>query len=384
MGDTKLLFVINSLGTGGAEQTLAQLLFRLPAHGIESVVATLRRRRDGVRDEVVAAGVPVEELEDNGWIGWLRGMRPILKRVQPDLIHTMLFEADVVGRLSAIGTGVPVLSSVVNTSYDKARLGDPNVRAASLLAVRLIDGWTARNFTTHFHAVSATVKASSVQHLKIAPEAITVVERGRDPYRLGKPSERRKAEARSRFGLTARDEVVVTVGRQEYQKGHAFLLRAVPALVAERPHLKLLVAGRRGRMSNDLEALCQTLDLGDRVRFLGHIDAVPELLAAADLFVFPSLFEGLGNALLEAMALGLPVVVSDIPVLREVVEEDRSGVFVPPAAPGELAAAVSGLLENRDKMRAFGERGREIFEERFTLDRYLGRMVDLYRGLVGR
>jgi glycosyltransferase involved in cell wall biosynthesis len=100
------------------------------------------------------------------------------------------------------------------------------------------------------------------------------------------------------------------------------------------------------------------------------------------MFVFPSLYEGTGGAAIEAMALGLPIVTSDIPSMREVVGAGESAVLVPPGDPAPLADAIALLLSDRDKMKQLGRRGSEMFQERFTLERSALRMVELYRDLI--
>jgi glycosyltransferase involved in cell wall biosynthesis len=120
------------------------------------------------------------------------------------------------------------------------------------------------------------------------------------------------------------------------------------------------------------------------VRFLGHRRDVPEILAAADVFAFPSLWEGLGCSVLEAMALGLPIVASDLEPIREVVEDGRCAVLVPPRTPGALASAISSLLDDRPRAEDLGREGREIFRRRFTLERSTQRMVELCRRVAGQ
>jgi glycosyltransferase involved in cell wall biosynthesis len=108
------------------------------------------------------------------------------------------------------------------------------------------------------------------------------------------------------------------------------------------------------------------------------------VLAAADLFAFPSLFEGLGGSLIEAMALGLPIVASDLPAVREVLEQGNEGnaTLVPPGMSEPLAEAIDDLLSDRSKAERHGGRSRRIFEERFTLDRSIDQMAGLYRAMV--
>lgn len=153
-------------------------------------------------------------------------------------------------------------------------------------------------------------------------------------------------------------------------------------LVSNHPHLVLLVAGRSGDVTGELESLRHRLGLQNRVQFLGHREDVPEILAAADLFVFPSFYEGLPGAVIEAMALGLPIVASDIEPVRETVEVGQNAILVSPASPVELASAIEGILKNRQTAHAFGARSREIYEKGFTLEQSMGRLMEFYRQVV--
>jgi hypothetical protein len=211
---------------------------------------------------------------------------------------------------------------------------------------------------------------------------VTVVPRGRDPERLGRPSAERRRRARAALGLDDGAELALAVGRHEFAKGLPDLVEAAAALAPRRPRLTVLVAGRPGALTGELERRIAAAGLDGRVRLLGHRDDLPELLAAADLFVFPSLYEGMPGALIEAMALGLPAVASDLPAVREVVEPGASALLAPPGDPAALGAAIEALLDDRARAAALGRRGREIFERRFTLDRSVAGMLDLYHRLL--
>lgn len=379
MAAIKVRFVINGLGTGGAERSLAEMLPRFAEEGIEPSVACLFRRSEGVQEGVRGAGFDVRFLSAHGRLARVRELRRVLREDPPDLVHTTIFEADLIGRLAAAGLGVPVTTSLVNTSYDGVRLEDPNVRRWRLAAARRIDGWTARHLTDHFHAITRTVAESATMSLGIPPERITVIPRGRDPERLGRRTEERRARARTALGLAADDEVLLSVGRQEFQKGQGTLLEAMSRL---RDRAVLLIAGRTGNATEALRTSMETLGLGDRVRFLGHRSDVPDLLAAADVFVFPSVYEGFGGALIEAMGLGLPVVASDLPALREVVEPDGSALLVPPGDAGRLAESMTRLLSDEALRARLGARGRERFLERYTIEGVSRRMADLFRAVA--
>jgi glycosyltransferase involved in cell wall biosynthesis len=257
-----------------------------------------------------------------------------------------------------------------------------NTSAARLRIAQSIDGWMARHLTHHLHANSNAVKAAAIRDLGILPERITVIEGGRNPVRLGQPSPERRRQARSNLGFRDEDEILLNVGRQDNAKGQCYLLEATEELARRRPRLFLLVAGRTGDASQNLVRLCQRPGIRGRVHILGDRHDVPDLLAAADLFVFPSVYEGLPNAIIEAMALGLPIVATDIPPHRELLEERRNALLVRPKSSVELTAAIERLLEDRQTALAFGHRSQQIFASRFTLDGCVRRKLELYRALV--
>lgn len=359
------LFVINSFLAGGAERSLLEFLPRLAASGVRPVVVCLRQGQVGFEDELFAQGWDVRMLTGRSRLGAIRALRRLIREIRPALVYTALFDADLAGRVASIGLDVPVVTNLVNTAYDPARAADPKVDARKLALVRIIDGFTARHLTDHFHAISEAVKQSTVETMRVPPDRITVVSRGRDSDRLGIPSPGRTAAARTALGLAAAHQVVVAVGRQEYQKGHCHLVDAFGLMAGSHPDAVLAIAGRKGNATADLQARIERLGLGGRVRLLGHRRDVAEVLAAADVFAFPSLYEGLGGALIEAMALGLPIIASDLAALREVVEPGENADLVPPADPAALAQALGALLDDGPRREEFGARSRELFEQGF-------------------
>lgn len=378
----RLLYVINGLGTGGAERSLAELLPRLGRNSVDPTIVCLNRREEGVERAVQAHGIDVRFVTDGRLPSRIKQVHRIIRQMQPDIVHTTIFEADIVGRLAAVGTRTHVLTTLVNTPYDPVRLRDPNVNRRTLEAVRRLDAFTARHLTDHFHAITHAVKEAGVRDLGVSPDKVTVVERGRDPARLGNPDPERRRRARQELGVWDDDTVLVNVGRQEFQKGQHYLLQAMETLSRRHPRLVLLIAGRTGQATPDIQRLCSERNLGDRVRLLGHRDDLPEILAASDVFVFPSLYEGLGGSLLEAMALGLPIVASDLPALRELLQDGVGGRLVPAASAEALIETIDELLTYPDKARQYGSRNRAVFEDRFTLDRSDERMMELYERLL--
>jgi glycosyltransferase involved in cell wall biosynthesis len=380
----RILYVINGLGTGGAERSLAELLPRLTEAGIRPTVACLFRREEGVEGSVRRNGFDVRILTANGLPGRIRELGHMISADRPDIVHTTIFEADIAGRLAAVRRGPRVMTSLVSTPYSPIRLADPRIRRLRLRSAQLLDSWTARHLTDHFHATSHAAKKSGIESLAIPPVRITVIERGRDPVRLGEASAERRRRSRERLGLRESDEVVVSVGRQEFAKGQRHLLEAAHLMARSRPRLVVLIAGRKGNASQELEEIRDRASLHERVRFLGHRDDVPEILAAGDVFVLPSLYEGFPGTLIEAMALGLPIVASNLDAVREIVVPGRNAELISTGSARDLARAVSKLLDEPRLARAYGARGRVIFESRFTLAPVADKMFALYRMVAGR
>jgi glycosyltransferase involved in cell wall biosynthesis len=248
----QLLIVITGLSGGGSERSLQELVPSLVDSGIEVSIAYMVARATDHDDPLRHDGVRFHHITERRLEGRVRALRRVIASQQPDIVHTTLFEADLAGRLAAWrapGCSPIVLSSIVSTSYDPARLADPNVRAWKLRAVQLVDAWTARHLTDHFHAVSCAVKSAAVRALAIDPSRVTVVERGRDPGRLGEPSPERRARARAALGVGQDARVIVTVGRQEFQKGQVHLVTAFDLIAGTRPDAVLLLVGPPGRQS---------------------------------------------------------------------------------------------------------------------------------------
>lgn len=373
--ELNVLAVVDSLAQGGAERSLLDLAGEMQKHGIVTTFATLRDEQVGFSLE----GLGIERIRIRGAtaLGRVTNLRSHIRTGKFDLVHTTLFASDLSGRLAAWGTGIPVLSSIVNTTYDPSRLSDPHVSAWKVGLIRRVDGWTARNLARRLHAVSKEVRDSATRALGVSDSRIVVIPRGRDPDEFGRSLEARDATRRG-IGLDPEAPVFLTVGRHEYQKGHATLLEAWPAVLSTTPDAVLLLAGRPGHESVRLADMADRLAITGSVRFLGFRRDVADLLGAADVFVFPSRYEGLGGALLEAMASHVPIVVSDLAVTREVL--GNNAWFFPVGDAEALAEAMIGADERADDSVPTAARDR--FMERFTLEAVGSQMAELYREIV--
>jgi glycosyltransferase involved in cell wall biosynthesis len=373
----RVLQIIDSLARAGAEQSLALLAPHLVGQGIDLHVAYLVDR-DGLRAEIERAGVPVLSLAEPG-AGrrrWLAKTVDLVADLRPGVVHTTLFEADLAGRRAASRVGVPCVSSFVNSTYGRSQADREDISRAKLGAAQVVDALTARR-VARFHAVTEHVATVMSRRLLVPRDKIEVIPRGRDATALGRRSEARAAATRRCLGIPADAELIVAVARQEPQKGLDVLLKALPAVRARFPDVRVLIAGREGRATAALAELTAASGLAGTVTFLGMRDDVADLLCAADVFAFPSRWEGAGGTLLEAMALECPIVTSRLPTLLETVDE-TTAVLVAPSSADELAGGlVASLVDRRAATdRALAARAR--FEDRFTIEECGRRMADLY------
>jgi glycosyltransferase involved in cell wall biosynthesis len=373
--DVRVLHVIDSLGRAGAEQSLVATAPHLLDSGIDLHVAYLVER-DGLRQELEATGVPVHSLADGrGRASLIRRTADEVARVRPDVVHTTLFEADLAGRLAAFRRRVPCISSLVNVAY--GRTESAGLPRARLRAAQAADAATGR-LVTHWHALTRHVAQVMSRRLLIPPHRIEVIPRGRDARALGRRTAQRRAAVRTRLGVDPDTPLVLAVGRQERQKGLDLLLEAVPELARRHPDLRVLVAGRQGGASAELDGRRKQLSVADVVQFLGVRDDVPDLMAAADVLAFPSRWEGAGGTVLEAMALGCPLVVTDHPVLREALD-GRSALLVPAESPEALGTAILSTLDDPDAAAARAEVARHRFLADFTVEVSAARTAEMYR-----
>jgi glycosyltransferase involved in cell wall biosynthesis len=171
--------------------------------------------------------------------------------------------------------------------------------------------------------------------------------------------------------------VIGTVGRLVPIKGHEWLLRAAPRVLAEFPHATFVFLGE-GPLLGQLQQLAARLGISGHVMFLGSRQDVPECLAAFDLFAFPSLNEGMGRALIEAMATGLPAVAARVGGIPDVVADGETGLLVPARDEAALADALLKLLRDPARRQAYGQSARRSMDERFDVSAMVRAIDRLY------
>jgi glycosyltransferase involved in cell wall biosynthesis len=375
----KIQHVITTLGVGGAEKHLLDLAGGQVERGHEVRVAFLKGEGELQRD-FEQRDVPVLRLSGGRRGGLSRlpvlgaalGLRArlveALEEFRPDIVHTHLLKADTLGVLAARSAG---RGKIVSSKHN-------DERALLRRTVSIVHGQLARRVARTI-ALSDHVARFTAEHGRVPMERITRIYYGVDAELLA--PRRPRSAVRAELGLAPDAPVLICVGRLAPQKDHPTLLAALAELPSE---VQLLVVGGDpfGDGVSRLAALADQLGLGGRARFLGIRRDVPDLLGAADLFVLPSLWEGLGLVFLEAMAARLPIVASDVSAIPEVVVDGESGWLVPPGDPRVLAGAIASALADEEGRRARGEAGYDRLLARFGLPRMIEETLEVYREVL--
>lgn len=340
---------------GGQNQ--ARLLARElgGADGVEQ--AMLARRGSRLAREARALGLETVEVP------WRAGLDPravagIARRVRGrDLVHAHSSHALQAAVLALAASGAP--AGLVAARRLDYRLSSPSVwrRADLVLAV-------------------STAVARVLEACGLEPGRVRVVHDGIDPSELRPPEEGR---LRSAAGAGPGETLVGAVGALVGHKDHRTLVRAAARLAADRPDVRFVVAGE-GPLRGELEAEVRERGLEGRFALPGHVEDVARSLGDLDLFVMPSREEGLGTAALEAMAAGVPTVVTRAGGLADVAGDAVPSV--PPEDPGALAEAVGRLLDDPEARRAAASAGRRRVEERFTAARMAEGTLAAYRAVA--
>lgn len=371
-----VLHVINCITpTGGAEVSTVQTLPRLASAGLRQAVVSLHPPTDvAAVARMEAAGVQVLSPDTGTAAAAVRAVRAAVRAFRPDLVHSVLWEADRAARPAARLEGVPAVTSLVNAPVPGQRLPPSIAWKASVLGY--LDVAMARHLTAGFHAITETVAQHGVHRLGVPRSAITVVPRGRDRDVLGAPSRERRTRVRELLDIPEHVPVLLNVGRQERQKGQDLLLEAFVRVLERVPMAVLLIAGRPGANTLLVEQKRKKLGLGASVQVLGARGDVPDLLCAADLFVFSSLWEGLGGSVLEAMALEVPVVAFDVPAVAEVLA--GTGRLVATGDVEQLALAVIDDLQDPAQAGRRASAARVRFEEEYSMESVVQGMLAFY------
>jgi len=363
--DLRLAHLIESDGPGGAERMLASLAAELQAAGAQNVVIAPAGGEGWLGRELRGSGVAVELFRLDRPISpaFARWLAETLRRHRIVLAHSHEFSMAVYGAWAARRAGVAHLFTMHGSRYYAERL-------RRRIALRL-----AAALSGSVVAVSQSLARHLSRDLWIRASRITTIPNGVRPVAVT------RSTLRHELRLEPGDQLAVAVGNLYPVKGHAYLLEALGLLATRLPRLHVAIAGR-GELEGSLGARAHALQLDERFHLLGLRSDVGNVLAGADVFVLPSLSEGLPLALLEAMLAARPIVATAVGEVPAVLDGGRAGVLVPPGDAAALARALAGLLADRALAQRLGAAAALRATEEYTLETMLDRYVQLYTRLL--
>ena len=336
----KIIHIIQSLGNGGCEN---MLLRTLPLLGdFDHTIITLKNPGD-LAPKFIDAGVKVKTTH------WPQLRKQVLLE-SPDIIITYLFHADMLGRIFLRIKNTPVIP-FLRTTYNHPKY----------LIARILE-WMTKSLVNQYLANSVAVKDFYIKHIGVHPEKITVIPNGIDIEYFDSITP--NPDLRKSLSIAPSDFVIICVANLHINKGHHYLLEAFE--VCDLKNVKLLIVGDGDEKENLLHQI-ENYRSKENIIFLGRRTDVPQLLKISNLFMLPTLFEGQSNAIMEAMAAGIPIITTDIPENRALIENTASGILVPTHSASTLCKAIHTIQDNTDYAGEIRQNAKKIISEHFSL-----------------
>ena len=294
----------------------------------------------------------------------------LCRREKFDVVHTHTSKGGFLGRIAARLAGVPLVIHTAHGFY----FNQMNCGPKAAVFYRFLEKF-ASHFCDLIISVNEEDRLSAIEKGVVRPSKIHTVINGINTKRFENvvPPDSLRRE----LDPSGQAILIGTTGRLMPQKGYHYLIQAMPTVLREFPGARVIFVGD-GPLESELKGLAGQLGVSDQCRFLSFRTDIPELLASFDIFVLPSLWEGLSISLLEALAAGKPIVATNIKGNREVIDHGVNGLLVNPGDPAALAEGIIHLIRDKEKARGVGERAREKARKCFSEEAMVQRTLDLY------
>ena len=364
MKKIKILYVITSLGLGGAEKLLLDYVKRLNQEKYSFYICCFRDKPDDLIGEISKyAEVFNFKIRNKFNPIVIPHLIKLINQIQPDIIHTHLFQPRFYTTVAHLFSKKSVLFT---HKHNNVNIKEHNVFIFfEMLSII---------FNQKVIAISQSVKQSLIKYEFIPEKKIIVIHNGIDNQKFNDTINKTKI-------LNEKKIIIGTVCRLERQKGLKYLLLAMKIILTKFPEAKLEIIGD-GTLLNELQELSKKLGISNSVIFFGKFTDVKPFYNRMDVFVLPSLYEGFGIVLLEAMASGVPVIASNVDGIKEVIQDDINGILVQPRNPEAIAIALTRLIENHQLYNQLVEEGLKRARV-FDIHEHLMKLDNLYSSLLG-
>lgn len=346
---------------GGAQTFLIELIRNLDKTKFEAKVVTIVEKGILAKD-LAQLGVEITHIHKKSRVdlGLIFKLKNYIKLYKPDIVHTQLFGSDTLGRIAAFLAGVKVIITT-----------EQNINPDEGTAKKLVKS-ILQHVNKKIVVISEGVKNYSIKKDKIKPAKIKLIYNAVDlekfSFRQFKPIDLNNIKA----GVVA---------RFDQQKGHKYLLQAMPQIIAKYPGFKLILAGT-GSLEAELKKLVQDLNIENNVEFIGVRHDITRLLHRFDLMIMPSIWEGLGIAVIEAQASGIPVLVSNVPGMSELVEQGQTGYLFKPENPDAIFQALDHFLSNPENHEQVIKNARKQCEQNFGIKKMISEYEKVYKEFI--
>ena len=395
-GNIRVIHIITRLDMGGsAQETLLTLLTLDPRFykltlikGSTSESAMTSAEFQNVNQQLAAAcdrGVEIITLPS-----LVRRISPyhdlkalvllwsLIRRYKPHIVHTHTSKTGVLGRLAAWLARVPAIIHKPHGHVFYGHFG-PRVSRFFLMVERLLS-----RITDHVVALTPMEARDYFGLRVLTAEKISIIHSGVELNRYHITAKKRQ-QKKKELGISPDSLVVGFVGWLIPIKGVTYLIKAMAEVVQRHPNSLLVLVGKgdeKGEEEIKLKEQVENLGLADNVRFLGWRPDVDEIMGCFDIFVLPSLNEGMGRVLVEAMSAGLPIVASRGGGIPDLVKHGENGLLIPPADEGALERAISDLLSDKSRRKHMGETGKKMCRP-YSVEVMVEKIDKLYSRLLG-
>ena len=373
-----ILFLGTQMAVGGAQKVLFMQADWFHVQGYNVLTAYFYDKENFNFEWTSKYPYPVIDLQSwqNGANPFKNGLRlfrglirlwRLLRREKVNIIETFTPDSNLLGLVIARLAGVPVrIASHHGVIENRSRW---LMRFHGLLV--------NRGFADTLVAVSERVQRIAVEEDGVKPEKVALILNGIEPLKPFLPTSKYRAQLQAELKIASSQYIVLSVGRVTSQKGHIYLLEAIPDILEHFPDTVFLIAGE-GPLRKSLHEESIRMGVVNNIHFLGSRSDIPELLSIADIFVLPSLSEGMPIALLEAMSMAVPVIASNLDQISAFVKHEQQGILVEPKDVVALSESIMRLLENKNLRENLGSAGQILVRDCYTADQMCRQYEQLF------